>query len=59
MCTSDAIPAVKWFSSTDQTTDLPVPITCVRIDKSVNGGSWRDWASWYKLLKLIEEIPFA
>jgi hypothetical protein len=54
----DAFPAVKFFSSTDQTTDLPTPITCVRVDKHVNGGSWRDWASWYKLLKLIEEIPF-
>jgi hypothetical protein len=53
-----AFPAIKFFSATDQTSSFPTPIQCVRVDKHVNGGSWRDWASWYKLLKLVEEIPF-
>jgi hypothetical protein len=54
----DSFPAVKFFSPTDQTQLFPTPITCFRVDKRVQGYSWRDWASWYKLLKLIDEWPF-
>ena len=53
----DEFPAIKWFSSSDVSGAFP-PITCTRVDKQVVGGSWSDWASWAKLLKIIDRWPF-
>jgi len=52
------LPAVKWFSSSDQSQGGPFPIECVRVDKPVFGGSYSEWAAWYKLLKLVQAWPF-
>lgn len=51
-------PAIKFFSSTDQTSTFPTPIQCFRVDKAVHGFSFRDWADWYKLLKFLDGFPF-
>jgi hypothetical protein len=53
-----AFPAIKFFSSTDQSQSLPTPIECVRVDKHISGASWREWAGWFKLLKYLDEFPF-
>jgi hypothetical protein len=50
-------PAIKYFSATDQTATFPTPVTCYRVDKHVDGFSWSDWASWYKLLKFVDGFP--
>jgi len=54
----EAFPAIKFFSASDQTQEFPTPITCTRVDKHVNGFSYRDWASWYKLLRFVDGFPF-
>lgn len=54
----DAFPAVKYFSASDESQTFPTPITCYRVDKQVAGISWREWASWAKLLKFVDEWPF-
>jgi hypothetical protein len=51
------VPAIKWFSSSDVSGMFPIPVTCYRVDKTVNGFSFSDWASWYKLFRLIEDFP--
>lgn len=56
MCTSEILPAVKWFSATDASSSVP-PVTCVRIDKTVAGASWREWASWFKLARFLDHFP--
>jgi hypothetical protein len=53
----DAFPAIKFFSATDQSQSFPTPITCTRVDKPVNGVSWRDWASWFKLARYLNQLP--
>lgn len=57
MCQEDAFPAIKWFSAVDASSSVP-PVTCVRVDKKVMGASWREWASWQKLARLVEQFPF-
>lgn len=57
VCQADNFPALKWFSPTDQSQGLPFPITCNRVDRHVAGGSWSDWAGWFKLLKLVDVWP--
>jgi hypothetical protein len=54
----DSFPAVKFFSATDVSQTFPTPITCVRVDKTVAGVSWRTWAGWFKLLRLLDGFPF-
>lgn len=54
----DAFPAVKFFSPSDASQELPTPITCVRVDKHVTGVSWSDWASWFKLARILNAWPF-
>jgi hypothetical protein len=58
VCVAQNFPAIKWFSSSDQSGDFPTPIRCYRVDKQVNGFSYSDWASWYKLLKFVDGFPF-
>lgn len=58
MCKQDDFPAIKWFSATDVSRTFPTPITCVRVDKQVNGFSYREWASWFKLLRFVDGLPF-
>ena len=53
----EAFPAIKFFSATDQSQELPTPIACVRVDKPV-GTSWRTWAGWFKLARFLEAPPF-
>lgn len=57
VCVADTVPAIKYFSPTDDSRSLPVPITCYRVDKRVQGFSYSDWASWYKLAKLFDSFP--
>jgi len=52
----EAFPAIKFFSSTDQSTTFPTPISCVRVDKPV-GTSWKVWSDWFKLAQFLEGIP--
>ena len=54
----ESFPAIKWFSSSDQSQTFPTPITCVRVDKHVSGASWREWASWLKLTRYLSDFPF-
>jgi hypothetical protein len=56
VCVEDAFPAIKWFSPADVSSSVP-PVTCYRVSKHVDGFSWSDWASWFKLLKLLERFP--
>jgi hypothetical protein len=58
ICTLDTFPAIKFFSPTDQSQRLPTPITCVRVDKHITGASWREWASWFKLARILQSFPF-
>lgn len=51
-----AFPAIKFFSSTDQSQTFPTPIVCVRVDKPV-GTSWRTWAGWFKLVRFLDGLP--
>lgn len=46
-------PAIKFFSSSDQSASFPTPIQCVRVDKPVNS-SWRSWRDWAKIMELLE-----
>jgi hypothetical protein len=57
VCVADTTPVIKWFSPTDESQQLPVPITCYRVDKAVDGYSFTDWAGWFKLLKLLDRFP--
>lgn len=57
VCESELLPAIKWFSATDQTRTFPEPIKCVRVDKAVHGFSYKEWAAWYKLLKFVDGVP--
>lgn len=52
ICSQDAIPAIKWFSTTDASSSVP-PVTCVRVDKHVAGVDWKTWAGWQKLARLL------
>lgn len=52
----DEFPAIKWFSPTDSSSSFP-PVTCYRVDKHVDGFSFSDWASWFKLSRLFERFP--
>jgi hypothetical protein len=54
----DAFPAIKFFSSSDQSQTFPTPITCTRVDKPVTGQSWSTWSAWFKLLKYLDDFPF-
>lgn len=54
----DGFPAIKFFSASDVSQTFPTPISCVRVDKHITSASWREWASWFKLAKLLEEWPF-
>lgn len=56
VCTLETFPALKYFSATDQSQRLPVPISCVRVDKPV-GTDWKTWAGWFKLLRYLGEFP--
>lgn len=52
MCNSPNLPGIAFFSETDISQTLPVPITCTRMDKPI-GSSWSSWAAFWKLLRLI------
>jgi hypothetical protein len=52
VCSSEAIPAIKWFSSSDMT-DPILGYTCVRVDKTVTGTDWKTWAAWLKLARYL------
>lgn len=54
----EAFPAITFFSATDQSQELPTPISCVRVDKHVAGISWSTWAGWFKLLRYLDSFPF-
>jgi hypothetical protein len=47
---------VKWASSTDVSNPL-LGQTCVRLEEPLPGSGWREWAGFYKLLRLIEALP--
>lgn len=57
MCQEDNFPAIKWFSSSDVSRTFPTPVTCTRVDRHVAGVSWREWASWFKLAKYLDNVP--
>jgi hypothetical protein len=56
VCESEALPGVKWGSSSDVSRNLPVPIKCVRVEKPISGGP-TSWATWWKIARMIEQLP--
>jgi hypothetical protein len=57
VCESVVLPGIKWTSTEDMTRDFPEPIQCVRLEKPL-GTSATTWATWWKLARLIEGLPF-
>lgn len=53
----DDFPAIKFFSNSDQSTTLPTPISCFRVDKHVAGVDYRTFFSWNKLAQYLEDFP--
>jgi hypothetical protein len=48
---------IKWFSPSD-VSDPVLGLRCFKVDKYVAGVSWRDWASWFKLARYLDDFPF-
>jgi hypothetical protein len=57
VCETVAMPSIKWYSSTDQTADFPIAITCTRLEERPPGTNDRDWLGWFKILRNLE-FPF-
>jgi len=56
-CHSDALPGYVWTSSTDATGFLP-GWHCVRLEEPLPGSTFSGWAIAYKIVRLIEQLPF-
>jgi hypothetical protein len=57
VCEYAALSFIKWFSPTD-VSDPVLGLRCFKVDKYVAGVSWRDWASWFKLARYLDDFPF-
>jgi len=52
------MPGILWASSSDQTGLYP-GLRCVRVETPVpNSPSERGWATFWKITRLIESLPF-
>lgn len=56
ICESDALPAIKWASTTDRTGWLP-GWTCSKLETPLPGTIPRQWLTWGKIAQLIEDLP--
>jgi len=57
VCTADRLPALKWFSATDVSSQVE-GITCVRVDRHVAGVDYRTFAGWLKLAARLGQWPW-
>lgn len=55
VCESTVVPIIKYFSASDQT-DIFLGIKCYKVDKRVEGLSWRDLLSARKVAQLIDGL---
>lgn len=56
MCSYAAFPAVIWASSTDVSNEH-FGLTCERLEKPLPGTSAARWYDFWKITRLIPEIP--
>lgn len=56
MCAYDTLPGVI-FPSTSDLSQPAVGLRCVRTEKPI-GSSVSSWTTFWKILRLVEEIPF-
>jgi hypothetical protein len=56
VCSFASAPGIIFGSSTDETGTLP-GLTCSRLDSPLPGSSWTQFATFWKLVRLIEGIP--
>ena len=57
MCSFASTPGIVFPSSTDETGTLP-GLTCVKLEEPLPGSSATTWATFWKILRLIEAWPF-
>jgi hypothetical protein len=50
------MPGIKWSSSTDETGRFP-GLTCSRLETPLPGSSASSWATFWKLARLVEQLP--
>jgi hypothetical protein len=56
-CHSQALPGYVWTSSEDASDFMP-GWECVALEEPLPGSSWTQWATSWKIVKLIEGWPF-
>jgi hypothetical protein len=57
VCHYKQFPGVLWASSSDQTGLFP-GLECKRLEHGDVGSSATSWATWQKIARLIEGLPF-
>lgn len=57
VCEYAALPGYKWFSDQDVTAPA-LGLTCTKLEDKPPGSTWGNYASWYKILRLITEWPW-
>jgi hypothetical protein len=57
ICEAGTFPAIKWFDTADRSQIFPFPVSCYRVEKHVVGYSWREFAAWTKLARLLSNWP--
>jgi hypothetical protein len=57
VCESAAAPGVLFSSTSDRTNFLP-GWTCKKLQAPLPSGGPTQWATWYKIARLIESLPF-
>jgi hypothetical protein len=53
VCAFEEFPGIEFPSATDETGTIP-GLVCARIETPLPGGSATSWATFWKLLRLIE-----
>lgn len=56
-CQSDQLQGYTWTSSTDATGFLP-GWKCVKLEHPLPGASLQQWLTSWKIVRLIEGVPF-
>jgi hypothetical protein len=56
VCEYAGWPGYKWSSSSDDTDAFP-GIVCSRLESPLPGSSLQDFSDWWKVAKLIVELP--
>ena len=58
VCESETLPGIKWSSSYDMSRTFPEPISCRRLEKPFPIGGPTQYATWWKIARMIESLPF-